>query len=118
MTPKHTKAERPTLPISAVGRAFSFSFRQLHQRSADGSAPGTRAVALEIHNMNAVDLSEQKRVHIMNFLDADQALSCGIHIMNSTSLKQVEPPSIRWKPVGAGQAGAPSTYKGARNVMS
>lgn len=118
MTPKHTNANCPTLPISAVGKAVSFSFRQSHRRSAVRAVAGTQTVALEIHNMNALGSLEQTRVHIMNFGVADQKLSRGIHIMKFMNSKPVEPPSVRWKPVGAGQAGAPSTYKGARNVMS
>lgn len=118
MTPKQTNANCPALLIWAVGRVVSFSFRQPLRRSAVRAVPGTHAVALEIHNMNALDSSEQTRVHIMNFGVAYQKLSRDIHIMKFMNSKQVEPPSVRWKPVGVGQAGAPSTYKGARNVMS
>ena len=118
MTPKHTNVNCSTLPITAVGGAFSFSFRQLHRRSAVRAVRGNQAVAQEIHNMNAIDPSEEARVHIMNFIVADQTLSGEIHIMNFMNLEHVEPPPVGRKPVGAGEAGAPSTYKGARNVMS
>lgn len=116
MTPKH--ANCPALPMSVVSRAFSFSLGLLHRRSAVRAVPGTQKVSPEIHNMNALDSSEQAHVHIMNFGFAGQKLSRGIHIMNFINSKQVEPPSIRWKPVGASKARVPSTYKGSPNVMS
>ena len=118
MTATHTTANHPALPMSAVGGAFPFSFRHLLGRSPVRAVARIQAAALEIHNMNALYLSEQAHVHIMNFVVADQKPSCEIHIMNFMNSKQVEPPSVWWKPVGAGQSGKPSTYKGARNVMS
>jgi hypothetical protein len=116
MTLRHTRTERPALPIPAVGRAFSFSFRQPYRCPTDRNALGAHAVALKIHNMNVFDVSEKKRVHIMNFLADDQTPIREIHIMNF--LKKVAPSLVRWTPGRAGKAGAPSTYKGARNVMS
>lgn len=118
MTTKHTNVIYPTLPITAVGGEFSFSFRKLLRRSAVRAVRGSQAAAREIHNMNALDPSEEARVHIMNFIVADQKLSREIHMMNFRNSKHVEPPSVRCKPLGVGEAGAPSTYKGARNVMS
>jgi hypothetical protein len=118
MTPKHANANCPALPITAVGRAFSFSFSQLLRRSGVRPVRRTQAVPHEIHNMNALDLSKEARVHITNFIDADQRLSGEIHNMNFRSPRQVEQPSVWRNPDGASKAAVPSTYKGARNVMS
>ena len=118
MTPKHTFTNCPTLPLAAVGGVFWFSFRQSLRASDVPVCRSIPAVAKKIHNMNAFNCSKEVRVHIMNFLDADQKQSGAIHIMNFMNSKQVEPLSVRRKPIASGEAGAPSTYKGARNVMS
>jgi hypothetical protein len=118
MTPKHTNASCPTLPITADGGAFSFSFRQLRRRSTVSAIGANQAVAQEIHNMNAFNPSEEAGVHIMNFIVSDQKLSGEIHIMNFMNSKQVGRLSALRIPDGSGKAGAPSKYKGARNVMS
>jgi len=118
MTPGHTLANGPALPISADGRASSFSFSSLRRRSALRLVRRTQAVAHEIHNMNALDRFKEALVHIMNFIVANQRQSAEIHNMNFMDSKQVEQPSVQRKINGADKAGAPSTYKGARNVMS
>jgi len=118
MTPKHAYDNCPALPIAAVGGAFSFAFQRQLSRSAVCAVLPTKSAAHEIHNMNALNTFNQKRVHIMNFLVANQHLSREIHIMNFMNSKQVAEPVTCWRPAGAGRARVPSTNKGARNVMS
>ncbi|GAA0432195.1 hypothetical protein ACFOY5_20770 [Massilia aurea] len=117
MTPKHPYTNCPALPLAAVGGVFWFSFSQSLLGATGPVGRGFQAVAKKIHNMNAFNSSKEAGVHIMNFLTADQKQSRAIHIMNFIN-SQVEPPSVRLKLNGAGVTGAPSTNKGARNVMS
>lgn len=118
MTPKHTNADCPTLPISAVGRAFSFSFRRPHTRLEICAVFPAQAASSKIHNMNAFEALAQERIHIMNFLVADQDKSDEIHIMNFLNSQQIGSPVVWWKLASAHTAAAPSTSKGAQNVMS
>jgi hypothetical protein len=104
--------------MPAVGRAFSFSFRQSRQRLVIRAARTTLAAYKKIHNMNALEAFAQKHVHIMNFLVSDQNRPQEIHIMNFSNSQLPEPNVMRSGPTRAQKTGTPSTNKGARNVMS
>lgn len=75
MTPKDIHANCLTLPVMVVDKVFSFSFSRLPRRPSIRSVRRTQAVAQKIYIINALEIFEEARVHIMNFIVADQKLS-------------------------------------------